>query len=35
MQGMTWQRFREGRICESHWMYDRAGLMEQLGVLGD
>ncbi|MFC8240913.1 ester cyclase [Streptomyces chartreusis] len=34
MQGMTWQRFRDGRICESHWMYDRAGLLEQLGVLG-
>ncbi|GGX34262.1 ester cyclase [Streptomyces chartreusis] len=34
MRGMTWQRFRDGRICESHWMYDRAGLLEQLGVLG-
>jgi steroid delta-isomerase-like uncharacterized protein len=34
MQGTTWQRFREGKICESHWMYDWAGLMEQLGVLG-
>ncbi|MFD5861842.1 ester cyclase [Streptomyces chartreusis] len=34
MRGMTWQRFRDGRICQSHWMYDRAGLLEQLGVLG-
>ncbi|RSN92349.1 ester cyclase [Streptomyces sp. WAC 05379] len=34
MRGMTWQRFRDGRICESHWMYDRAGLLAQLGVLG-
>ncbi|GAA0632114.1 hypothetical protein GCM10009535_04710 [Streptomyces thermocarboxydovorans] len=35
MEGMTWQRFRDGRICEAWWSYDRAGLMEQLGVLGD
>jgi len=35
MQGMTWQRFRDARICEGHWIYDRAGLMEQLGVLGE
>jgi steroid delta-isomerase-like uncharacterized protein len=34
MQGMTWQRFRGGKICEGHWLYDRAGLLEQLGVLG-
>ncbi|MFJ7076075.1 ester cyclase [Streptomyces sp. NPDC098781] len=34
MRGMTWQRFRGGRICEGHWLYDRAGLLEQLGVLG-
>ncbi|EGX56641.1 hypothetical protein SZN_26871 [Streptomyces zinciresistens K42] len=34
MRGMTWQRFTGGRISESHWIYDRAGLMEQLGVLG-
>lgn len=34
MQGTTWQRLREGRICEGWWMYDRAGLLEQLGVLG-
>ncbi|WP_369171764.1 ester cyclase [Streptomyces sp. R28] len=34
MQGVTWQRFRGGKICESRWLYDRAGLMEQLGVLG-
>ncbi|MEV5438588.1 ester cyclase [Streptomyces sp. NPDC052682] len=34
MTGMTWQRFRAGKICEGWWMYDRAGLMEQLGVLG-
>lgn len=34
MRGMTWQRFAGGRIRESHWIYDRAGLMEQLGVLG-
>ncbi|MBN0044265.1 ester cyclase [Streptomyces actuosus] len=35
MEGTTWQRFRDGRICEGWWTYDRAGLMEQLGVLGD
>ncbi|MEU0112946.1 ester cyclase [Streptomyces bobili] len=35
MTGMTWQRFREGMICEGWWQYDRAGLMEQLGVLGE
>ncbi|KOG31528.1 ester cyclase [Streptomyces resistomycificus] len=34
MTGTTWHRFREGRICEGWWQYDRAGLMEQLGVLG-
>ncbi|MCH0563357.1 MULTISPECIES: ester cyclase [unclassified Streptomyces] len=34
MEGTTWQRFRDGRICEGWWSYDRAGLMEQLGVLG-
>ena len=34
MPGMTWQRFRDGGICEGRWQYDRAGLMEQLGVLG-
>ncbi|MFR9794453.1 ester cyclase [Streptomyces sp. MS06] len=33
MAGMTWQRFRDGRICEGWWSYDRAGLLEQLGVL--
>lgn len=35
MEGTTWQRFRDGRICEGWWSYDRAGLMEQLGVLGE
>ncbi|MEV5488283.1 ester cyclase [Streptomyces bobili] len=35
MTGMTWQRFRDGMICEGWWQYDRAGLMEQLGVLGE
>ena len=35
MTGTTWHRFRDGRICEGWWEYDRAGLMEQLGVLGD
>ncbi|MET9501268.1 ester cyclase [Streptomyces sp. NPDC006622] len=35
MTGMTCQRFREGMICESWWEYDRAGLLEQLGVLGE
>ncbi|MFF8193624.1 ester cyclase [Streptomyces bobili] len=35
MTGMTWQRFREGMICEGWWQYDRTGLMEQLGVLGE
>ncbi|MDH6517067.1 steroid delta-isomerase-like uncharacterized protein [Streptomyces sp. SAI-208] len=34
MTGTTWHRFRDGRICEGWWQYDRAGLMEQLGVLG-
>ncbi|MGV9556566.1 ester cyclase [Streptomyces sp. NPDC003401] len=34
MTGMTWQRFRDGVICEGWWQYDRAGLMRQLGVLG-
>ncbi|MEV0638838.1 ester cyclase [Streptomyces sp. NPDC050619] len=34
MAGMTWHRFRDGKICEGWWQYDRAGLMEQLGVLG-
>lgn len=34
MQGMTWQRFRDGKICEGRWLYDRAGLLEQLGALG-
>lgn len=34
MQGMAWQRFRDGKIREGHWLYDRAGLLEQLGVLG-
>ncbi|MFE7648324.1 ester cyclase [Streptomyces phaeoluteigriseus] len=34
MTGMTWQRFRGGMICEGWWQYDRAGLLEQLGVLG-
>ncbi|MCF4139949.1 ester cyclase [Streptomyces sp. Tue 6430] len=34
MTGMTWQRFRDGMICEGWWQYDRAGLMRQLGVLG-
>lgn len=35
MTGMTWQRFRDGMICEGWWQYNRAGLMEQLGVLGE
>ncbi|MFI2430389.1 ester cyclase [Streptomyces sp. NPDC018693] len=35
MTGTTWQRFRDGKICEGWWQYDRAGLMEQLGVLGE
>ncbi|GGW30509.1 ester cyclase [Streptomyces galilaeus] len=35
MTGMTWQRFRDGMICEGWWQYDRVGLMEQLGVLGE
>ncbi|MFD5267132.1 ester cyclase [Streptomyces sp. NPDC058335] len=35
MTGMTWQCFRDGRICEGWWQYDRAGLLEQLGVLGE
>ncbi|MCK1820822.1 ester cyclase [Streptomyces sp. XM83C] len=35
MEGMTWHRFRDGRICEAWWSYDRAGVLEQLGVLGD
>ncbi|MEV4228074.1 ester cyclase [Streptomyces bobili] len=35
MTGMTWQRFRDGMICEGWWQYDRAGLLEQLGVLGE
>ncbi|MFI6039738.1 ester cyclase [Streptomyces sp. NPDC051315] len=34
MTGTTWHRFRDGQICEAWWQYDRAGLMEQLGVLG-
>ncbi|MFH8804494.1 ester cyclase [Streptomyces sp. NPDC017936] len=34
MTGMTWHRFRGGLICEAWWQYDRAGLMQQLGVLG-
>ncbi|MFJ4619173.1 ester cyclase [Streptomyces sp. NPDC088812] len=34
MTGMTWHRFRGGMICEAWWQYDRAGLLEQLGVLG-
>ncbi|MFE3034518.1 ester cyclase [Streptomyces canus] len=34
MTGTTWHRFRDGLICESWWEYDRAGLMEQLGVVG-
>lgn len=34
MTGMTCHRFRAGRICEGWWQYDRAGLLEQLGVLG-
>ncbi|MFE0451338.1 ester cyclase [Streptomyces sp. NPDC058914] len=33
MTGMTWHRLRGGQICEAWWQYDRAGLMEQLGVL--
>ncbi|MGW0335988.1 ester cyclase [Streptomyces sp. NPDC003011] len=35
MTGTTWHRFRDGLICEGWWQYDRAGLMEQLGVLGE
>ncbi|MFI1563955.1 ester cyclase [Streptomyces sp. NPDC020490] len=35
MTGTTWHRFRDGRIRESWWQYDRAGLLEQLGVLGE
>jgi steroid delta-isomerase-like uncharacterized protein len=34
MTGMTWHRFRDGQICEGWWQYDRAGLLEQLGALG-
>lgn len=34
MTGTTWHRFRDGRICEGWWQYDRAGLLEQLGALG-
>jgi steroid delta-isomerase-like uncharacterized protein len=33
MTGMTWHRFRDGRICEGWWQYDRVGLMGQLGAL--
>ncbi|CAM5697161.1 ester cyclase [Streptomyces aurantiogriseus] len=33
MTGMTWHRFRGGQICEAWRQYDRAGLLEQLGVL--
>ncbi|MEU1476807.1 ester cyclase [Streptomyces sp. NPDC005760] len=35
MTGTTWHRFRDGMICEGWWQYDRAGLLEQLGVLGE
>ncbi|MFJ4689818.1 ester cyclase [Streptomyces sp. NPDC088766] len=35
MTGTTWQRFRDGMICEGWWQYDRVGLMRQLGVLGE
>ncbi|MHC3468348.1 ester cyclase [Streptomyces sp. 7R007] len=36
MTGMIIFRFdADGRVCEAWWEYDRAGLMEQLGVLGE
>ncbi|MFI5677863.1 ester cyclase [Streptomyces cellulosae] len=35
MTGTTWHRFRDGKICEGWWEYDRAGLMEQLGAFGE
>ncbi|POX55465.1 ester cyclase [Streptomyces sp. Ru71] len=36
MTGVTIYRVDgDGRVCEGWWEYDRAGLMEQLGVLGD
>ncbi|WP_432134963.1 MULTISPECIES: ester cyclase [unclassified Streptomyces] len=35
MTGMTLHRLRDGRLCEAWWQYDRAGLMEQLGVVGE
>jgi steroid delta-isomerase-like uncharacterized protein len=35
MTGTTWHRFRDAKICEGWWEYDRAGLMEQLGAFGE
>jgi steroid delta-isomerase-like uncharacterized protein len=32
MTGMTWHRFREGKICEGWWQTDREGVLEQLGL---
>jgi steroid delta-isomerase-like uncharacterized protein len=33
MTGTTWHRFRDGKICEGWWQYDRAGLLAQLGAV--
>lgn len=33
LTGHTTHRFREGRICESHWNWDTYALYEQLGLI--
>lgn len=33
VKGHTTHRYREGRICESHWNWDTYGLFEQLGII--
>jgi predicted ester cyclase len=33
LTGQTTHRFREGRICETHWNWDYYGLLEQLGII--
>lgn len=35
MTGMTIFRFREGKIAEGWWNWDRLGLMRQLGLIAD
>jgi predicted ester cyclase len=33
LTGHTTHRYREGKICETHWNWDRYGMLEQLGII--